>query len=133
LTTEILEGPRIVMATKFTSWLQGRQAGTDAPRGGTPSTKGAAENRFHAVSIRPGDNACLAALQFGNMRFLSAKAPSLPLPGCDVPTCGCRYAHHSDRRSGTDRRARFDWNREKDLSNDNRRSGRGRRSTDPVA
>lgn len=121
------------MATKFTSWLQGRQASTDTPRGGTPSTKGAAENRFHAVSIRPGDNCCLAALQFGNMRFLSAKAPKLPLPGCDVPTCACRYAHHSDRRSGRDRRARFDWTREKDLSVDNRRSGRGRRSTDPVA
>jgi hypothetical protein len=74
----------------------------------------------------------MAALQFGNMRFLSAKAPKLPLPGCDSPKCECRYAHHSDRRSGVDRRAKFDWNREKEIGSDNRRSSRGRRSTDPV-
>jgi hypothetical protein len=120
------------MPSKFTSWLQRRQAGTDAPRTGT-ATNRTSETKFHAVSIRAGDNCCMAALQFGNMRFLSAKAPKLPLPGCDAAKCECHYAHHNDRRSGGDRRRKFDWDREKDLATDNRRSGRGRRSTDGLS
>lgn len=122
------------MPSRFTSWLQRRQASTDAPpRPASAPAKPAPELKFHAVSIRPGNTCCMAALQFGNMRFLSAKAPKLPLPGCDAPKCECRYAHHGDRRSGMDRRAKFDWDREKDIGIDNRRSSRGRRSTDPVA
>jgi hypothetical protein len=109
------------------------RAATDtkvAPR----SVKGAPaeDTRFRAVSIRPGDGCCEAARQFGNMRFLCAKAPRLPLPECTASTCQCRYVHYSDRRSGQDRRRVYDWNRERDLDVVNRRSGGGRRSTDAV-
>ena len=90
----------------------------------------AGESRYHAVSIRPGDPCCEAARQFGNMRILSAKAPALPLPGCNVVACTCRYAHFSDRRSGTDRRAVYDLDHERNLEFVNRRLNHGRRSTD---
>jgi hypothetical protein len=87
-------------------------------------------SRYHAVVIRPGDPCCEAARQFGHLRMLSAKAPALPLPGCDVATCACRYAHYSDRRSGTDRRAVYDLDRERNAEFVNRRHNHGRRSTD---
>ena len=91
------------------------------------------DTRFRAVSIRPGEPSCEAARQFGRMRFLCTKAPRLPVPGCDVKACTCRYVHFADRRSGTDRRAVYDWTRERQLGVVNRRSGGGRRATDAVA
>jgi hypothetical protein len=63
-------------------------------------------------------------------RKLSAEAPALPLPDCDVATCTCRHAHYSDRRSGIDRRAVYDLDRERDAEFVNRRRNHGRRSTD---
>jgi hypothetical protein len=33
-------------------------------------------------------------------RFLSGAAPKIPLPGCDVLDCKCRFIHHKDRREG---------------------------------
>jgi hypothetical protein len=99
-----------------------------APR---PAPKG--DSRFRAVSVRPGEDSCEAAQQFGQMRFLCAKAPRLPLPGCSAAVCNCRYVHFADRRSGLDRRASYDWTRERELGVVNRRSGHGRRSTDAVA
>ena len=84
------------------------------------------------MSIRPGEESCEAAQQFGQMRFLCAKAPRLPLPGCSVAVCNCRYTHFADRRTGLDRRASYDWTRERELGVVNRRAGHGRRSTDAV-
>lgn len=63
--------------------------------------------RYHAVSIKFDSNACEAANAMSGRRFLSAAAPRLPLPGCDAPECNCRFAHHKDRRSGSDRRSPF--------------------------
>ena len=40
-------------------------------------------------------------------RFLSSAATKLPLPGCDVLECNCRFVHHKDRRLGHDRRSAF--------------------------
>lgn len=62
---------------------------------------------FHAVSIRAGANACAAAKALLGERFLSAEAPSIPLPNCDASKCECRFQHHADRRSGKDRRSPF--------------------------
>ena len=92
----------------------------------------AQDTRFRAVSVRPGEDSCEAARQFGKMRFLCAKAPGLPLPECTAAACNCRYVHHADRRSGTDRRRVYDWVRERELDVVNRRSGRGRRAMDAV-
>lgn len=90
------------------------------------------ENPFKAVSIHPGNPCCGAALQMSSIRYLCDSAPRLPLPECDVANCTCRYKHYSDRRSGRDRRAIYDWSRQKELDLVDRRSGRGRRSTDGV-
>ncbi|MEQ9562352.1 MAG: hypothetical protein RLN69_07525 [Woeseiaceae bacterium] len=62
---------------------------------------------FHAVSIRLGPNACLAAQEMAGKRFLSGAAPRIPLPECDNLECKCRFVHHKDRRAGDERRSPF--------------------------
>lgn len=62
---------------------------------------------FHAVSIKHAADACTAARDLADSRFLSADAPALPLPDCDVPNCNCRFIHHGDRRHPNDRRSPF--------------------------
>ena len=52
-------------------------------------------------------NACTAAREMEGRRFLSSAAPRLPLPDCDVLDCGCKFAHHPDRRAKQDRRSPF--------------------------
>ena len=61
-------------------------------------------SKFHAVSIRFGSNACQAARKLEGRRYLSSAAPKLPLSECDTTGCQCRFKHHTDRRSGDDRR-----------------------------
>lgn len=114
---------------RFLAEFFGRSADDTPPQPAHAAT----DTRFRAVSIRPGDDCCEAARQFGNLRFLCAKAPRLPLPECTASTCACRYVHFADRRTGRERRARYDWTRERELDVVNRRSGRGRRSTDAIA
>ena len=67
-------------------------------------------SQFHAVSIRYADSACDAAKATEGTRFLSALAPRIPLPECDVAQCRCRFIHHADRRSGIDRRGQHTKN-----------------------
>ena len=62
---------------------------------------------YHAVSLQYSSNACDAAKAMTGRRFLSSAAPRLPLPECDSLECRCRFAHHSDRRTGKDRRSPF--------------------------
>src|SRR4029453_8225808 len=89
---------------------------------------------WHAVSVVAQSGACPAAEELRNKRFLSAEAPSLPLPHCSSPTlCKCVYSHHSDRRTTlrreTDRgrfpRPRFGEERRKEPQ------AHGRREDDP--
>lgn len=61
-------------------------------------------NPYHAVSIRYRMNACEAAKQLTDKRFLSNEAPKLPLPECTASACHCRYEHYEDRRHSEDRR-----------------------------
>lgn len=79
-------------------------------RDNEPAPPPAAEttgSQFHAVSLKVGGTACDAAKAMTGRRFLSAAAPRLPLPNCDVLECNCRFVHHKDRRSGKDRRSPF--------------------------
>ena len=111
-------------------WLSRKLSSTsDVQPRLTPRVR-TSDSRYHAVSIRAGNPCCEAARQFGQLRLLSAKAPALPLPDCAVATCTCRYAHYSDRRSGIDRRAIYDLDRERDAEFVNRLRNHGRRSTD---
>ena len=76
----------------------------------TPASTAKIEDKtspYHAVSLKYSSNACDAAKAMTGRRFLSSAAPRLPLPECDALECRCRFAHHSDRRTGRDRRSPF--------------------------
>jgi hypothetical protein len=97
----------IPMVRKVIDRLLGRDVPDEATatfRSLRALTPQAAENRYRAVSIWPGEPCCQGARQLSLMRFLCHKAPRLPLPECDQQECTCRYQHYSDRRSGVDRR-----------------------------
>ena len=86
-------------------FVRRRAAAENARPAARPVTKSSSSSsRFHAVSIRYGNNACAAARAMDGRRFLSGAAPKLPLPECDVAVCNCRFKHHADRRTGKDRR-----------------------------
>jgi hypothetical protein len=72
-----------------------------APR---PAVK---SSEYHSVSIKLSSKSCTAAKEMTGQRFLSIDAPALPLPGCDIAECGCRFVHHKDRRDPADRRSPF--------------------------
>ena len=124
------------MPSIIKEWLTRRLRGGDEPVP-RPNVQFKAPARpvtepYHAVSIKPGQQSCEAARQFGNHRFLSTKAPRLPLPGCGLAQCTCRYTHFADRRSGLDRREVVDYNRQVQLAFPNRRRRGGRRATDSL-
>lgn len=92
-------------------------------------------SQFHAVSLKYSSSACSAAKAMTGRRFLSSAAPRLPLPDCDAPECRCGYAHHSDRRSGNDRRTPFKsaiYTGGAALHNVERRERRDRRRSGPA-
>ena len=82
-------------------------------RGSRSSTESGAKqitdesSSYHAVSLRYSSNACDAAKSMTGRRFLASAAPRLPLPECNAPECRCRFVHHTDRRTGKDRRSPF--------------------------
>jgi len=78
---------------------------SDQPKSTVHAHKGNAV--YHAVSIKHSGHACKAAEDMMGRRFLSTAAPKLPLPGCDVLDCSCRFIHHKDRRAGKERRSPF--------------------------
>jgi hypothetical protein len=88
------------------------------------------ESPYHAVSVTAGHPSCEAAKQLGTLRFLTRQAPSLPLTGCDVRPCECRYSHFSDRRTGLDRRVEIGGKPPHGL--EERRQNNGRRAGDAV-
>jgi hypothetical protein len=85
---------------------------------------------YRAVSVRAGPESCQAAKQFGKKRFLSSRAPRIPLPECTCATCTCSYIHHDDRRTGIDRRQMLGKAPVDGIVE--RRINLGRRSTDAV-
>ena len=71
------------------------------------TTSSADDTAFHAVSIKFPPKACAAAREMDGKRFLSSDAPHIPLPGCDIVDCQCRFVHFKDRRARVDRRSVF--------------------------
>ena len=78
---------------------------SDQPKSTVHAHEG--KTAYHAVSIKLSGHSCKAAEDMMGRRFLSTAAPKLPLPGCDVLDCSCRFIHHKDRRAGKDRRSPF--------------------------
>ena len=119
------------MRFSFRAWLSDLTNRDDSARHWPPAVRPAPASTYHAVSIKPGLVCCQASKQFGNMRFLAHKAPRLPLPECNSPSCTCLYTHFSDRRSGRERRRVLADPTSPD--GQTRRTNRGRRSTDVIA
>ena len=88
------------------------------------------DSPYHAVSVTAGHPSCEAAKQLGTLRFLTGQAPSIPLAGCDVSPCECRYSHYSDRRTGLDRRVEIGGKPPHGL--EERRQNTGRRAGDAM-
>ena len=59
---------------------------------------------YHCVEVDMPYDACEEVLKLHGVRFLSAEAPILPLPGCDQH-CTCKFKHHNDRRKDNRRDA----------------------------
>lgn len=83
---------------------------------------------YHCVELKMPYDACEEALKLHGKRFLSAEAPSFPLPGCDQ-SCSCKFKHHNDRRLD-DRRdsfgvsgLHFSGDKNRRIGGDRRRSG----------
>ncbi|MCR8923057.1 hypothetical protein NO559_09760 [Dasania sp. GY-MA-18] len=76
----------------------------------SPAEKAKA-NPYHAISICCEQHACAAAVANQDKRYLAGEVPSLPLPGCAMMRCACRYQHHDDRRE-EDRRLSFGLSQE---------------------
>lgn len=81
---------------RLLSWLRGK------PEQLTP----ASDNSYHAVTIQPQLYCCSSVEKIRDRRYLSSDAPSLPVAGCDVHKCKCKYKHYSDFRT-EDRRSPF--------------------------
>ena len=88
-------------------WLLRKRRETTEEEAKPSSERPGISTAYHAVSIKLAGNACTAAKEMSGRRFLANAAPRLPLPGCDVLECKCRFSHHSDRRSRKDRRSPF--------------------------
>ncbi len=99
----------LVLAIAVFVIYRGRQSGANGTKSSPskPVDLLATTSKFHAVSIRTGLIACDAARALHGERFLSDAAPMIPLKGCDVDACQCRFVHHADRRSGEERRSPY--------------------------
>ena len=116
------------MAFNLSSWLLRRRIDAQVRGSGRPVEHRRVGNPYHAVSIVAGPKACAEARERQGERFLSTSAPMLPLRECTQATCHCRYVHHDDRRSESDRRVNFANPRAHSMSD--RRTSAGRRVTD---
>lgn len=88
---------------------------------------------FHCVEVIPHSTCCAEVEKVQGVRFLSAEAPHLPLPGCDEPNCHCDFRHHEDRRHNEDRRLMLGMQTEMYEVNggeEHRAKKRGRRKDD---
>lgn len=93
-----------------------------------PKAKAVVKNSispYHCVEVKTSYDACEKVLELHGMRFLSAEAPLLPLPGCDQ-YCQCKFKHHNDRRLD-DRRDSFSSSGIHFSDEKNRRLGGDRR------
>lgn len=72
---------------------------------------------------------CAAVQRLSKQRFLAKDAPKLPLAGCDIEKCRCRYVRYKDRRDDEDRRSLYATG-VGGMNIESRRHSKGRRATD---
>ena len=119
------------MAFNLSSWLRRKRVLAEVTLSGRSVQTHRVTNPYHAVSIKAGPSCNQTKQKYGDRRFLSAEAPVLPQPTCNVTACKCQYVHHDDRRSESDRRLRDVWNPYARLAEGgDRRQRQGRRAMD---
>ncbi len=69
------------------------------------------QSQFRCVGIIPGESCCGAAMERSGELILLKDAPSLPLKGCNVEQCNCKFAHQEDRCTGQERRIKEETRR----------------------
>ncbi|ENO90396.1 hypothetical protein [Thauera linaloolentis] len=83
----------IIALLCFAAWTSLRRRTQPLPvRAGMPN------HPYHCVTIEARDSGCDAVRRMAGERFLAARAPRLPLPGCRRGNCECIYLHYEDRR-----------------------------------
>ena len=98
----------LILVLLLVAWFLVRRRQATSNDKSQPAARTSSKNTaYHAVSIKFTGNACKAAREMEGQRILSSAAPRLPLPDCDAIDCGCRFAHHPDRRAKQDRRSPF--------------------------
>ena len=95
-----------------------------------PVVRAASRRSFHSVEVRRGDSACEAVRQLEGVRYLSDKAPLLPVPGCSAQKCTCQYVHYDDRRDDDRRNPFGQWSNLPPTLTGERRSRNERRESD---
>lgn len=63
-----------------------------------------AKPSYRCVKIEAGQSACQHVQALVTKPILVDDAPRLPLLGCNVAQCDCKFIRYDDRRSGEDRR-----------------------------
>jgi hypothetical protein len=80
----------------------------ELPFGRTEKAYPKRRSPFRATSIVGGGSTCSAVKRLLHVKFLDLdnRLPALPVPGCNLGYCNCKYVHHADRReSDIDRRS----------------------------
>ena len=110
------------MAFKIKNWLRKSSAKTVQPN---------SASKFQAVAVSSGlEECCKDAKALSGKRFLMRNAPVLPLKGCNLPVCNCRYVKYEDRRQEPRRDSEYGIRSSFVRDVERRGSGRGRRKTD---
>lgn len=96
----------------------------------SPVVRSASRKNFHSVEVRSGDSACEAVRRLEGVRYLSDKAPLLPVSGCSAQKCTCQYVHYDDRRDDDRRNPYGQWSNLPPTLTGERRSRNERRESD---
>jgi hypothetical protein len=110
-------------------FVVGRALGTPEPAP-APAQAVPKPKRYCAVEIVTGADCCKAVLKLTGRRYLGHEAPPLPVKGCTIEECLCRYLHHPDRRKGERRTSDVAVTVDEYSGNERRNVRRGRRATD---
>lgn len=86
---------------------------------------------YRAVAVSAGlEDCCKTVSRLAGKRFLMRNAPALPLQGCDMAQCKCRYVKFEDRRQGPRRGSEFGIATTFVRDDERRGDSGGRRKTD---
>ena len=123
----------VLLFVGVAAFLIFRQPAQKKPTAGARSASTAPSSPYSSVSLMLPSNCCSAAQAFAGARFLKNEAPRLPLAGCTITQCKCRYKRHEDRREeDEDRRAIHGLRAQMHAlhTGEERRQRRGRRAYD---